>query len=76
MEWKAINKEGRHVGLDFYDLLIEAIAQLCAFCSPFSGLMSALEILRTLTLAVVRFSERLFETTPAPNSYIPICESD
>src|SRR5258708_1267823 len=21
--WKAINKEGRHVGLDFYDLLIE-----------------------------------------------------
>jgi hypothetical protein len=22
--WKAINKEGRHVGLDFYDLLIEA----------------------------------------------------
>jgi hypothetical protein len=23
MEWKAINKEGRHVGLDFYDLLIE-----------------------------------------------------
>ena len=24
--WKAINKEGRHVGLDFYDLLIEAIS--------------------------------------------------
>ena|ERR1700692_2683941 len=24
--WKAINKVGRHVGLDFYDLLIEAIA--------------------------------------------------
>jgi hypothetical protein len=23
--WKAINKEGRHVGLDFYDLLIEAL---------------------------------------------------
>jgi hypothetical protein len=23
MERKAINKEGRHVGLDFYDLLIE-----------------------------------------------------
>jgi len=23
--WKAINKVGRHVGLDFYDLLIEAI---------------------------------------------------
>ena len=22
--WKAINKEGRHVGLDFYDLLIES----------------------------------------------------
>ena len=21
--WKSINKEGRHVGLDFYDLLIE-----------------------------------------------------
>ena len=21
--WKAINKVGRHVGLDFYDLLIE-----------------------------------------------------
>jgi len=21
--WKAISKEGRHVGLDFYDLLIE-----------------------------------------------------
>jgi hypothetical protein len=21
--WKAINKDGRHVGLDFYDLLIE-----------------------------------------------------
>jgi hypothetical protein len=26
--WKAINKEGRHVGLDFYDLLIEAITQV------------------------------------------------
>src|SRR6266542_595636 len=23
--WKAINKEGRHVGLDFYDLRIEAL---------------------------------------------------
>jgi len=23
--WKAINKEGRHVGLDFYDLLIEGL---------------------------------------------------
>src|ERR1035441_5698348 len=23
--WKAINKVGRHVGLDFYDLLIEAL---------------------------------------------------
>jgi hypothetical protein len=26
MEWKAINKEGRHVGLDFYDLLIEGLS--------------------------------------------------
>jgi hypothetical protein len=23
--WKAINKVGRHVGLDFYDLLIEGV---------------------------------------------------
>jgi hypothetical protein len=23
--WKPINKEGRHVGLDFYDLLIEGV---------------------------------------------------
>ena len=29
MERKAINKEGRHVGLDFYDLLIEGHYLYC-----------------------------------------------
>jgi hypothetical protein len=35
-KWKAINKEGRHVGLDFYDLLIEGVyAQ-----NPCSGILN------------------------------------
>jgi hypothetical protein len=32
--WKAINKEGRHVGLDFYDLLIEAIGAAVEVTKP------------------------------------------
>jgi hypothetical protein len=32
--WKAINKVGRHVGLDFYDLLIEGDYAHCSNADP------------------------------------------
>ncbi len=42
--WKAINKEGRHVGLDFYDLLMKAITLIEKFGR--SGSMSIMAMFR------------------------------
>ena len=47
MEWKAINKEGRHVGLDFYDLLIEGLN---------TQIPTAFDLLHIEAFVVMKFS--------------------
>ena len=52
--WKAINKVGRHVGLDFYDLLIEGHFTQ----NPCGGILSVIEMFRQFTaLAAIGMSD-------------------
>src|SRR5260370_15681898 len=43
--WKAINMVGRHVGLDFYDLLIEAISRFDRWSLSATGMFRQLRVL-------------------------------